>query len=70
MCPRGEVGASLIYVALELGVEGPIVFICVIALLLNLCSTAFFIETTKILLANTYGDIINEVDNDLEFVTP
>jgi len=69
MCSRGEVGAGLIYVSIELGVSGPIVFICVFALILNLCTTAIFIELVKILLSNTYGDIVNEADNDLEFLT-
>ncbi|CAK0789667.1 unnamed protein product [Prorocentrum cordatum] len=50
MCPRGEVGASVIVISLELGVEGPAVIISVCALVINLVLSGGFIGSVKLLL--------------------
>merc|ERR1711988_1085743 len=47
MCPRGEVGASIIVIALELGVEGPAVIISMCALGVNLVMSGLFIAMCK-----------------------
>jgi Kef-type K+ transport system membrane component KefB len=50
MCPRGEVGASIIVISLELGVEGPAVVISMCALVINLVLSGGFIGSVKLLL--------------------
>jgi Kef-type K+ transport system membrane component KefB len=50
MCPRGEVGASIIVISLELGVKGPAVIISMCALVINLVLSGGFIGSVKFLL--------------------
>jgi Kef-type K+ transport system membrane component KefB len=50
MCPRGEVGASIIVISLELGVSGPAVIISMCALVINLVLSGGFIGAVKLLL--------------------
>jgi len=50
MCPRGEVGASIIVISLELGVSGPAVIISMLCLVINLVFSGAFIGMVKILL--------------------
>merc|ERR1719258_91015 len=50
MCPRGEVGASIIVISLELGVKGPSVIISMCALGGNLIMSGVFIAAVKQLL--------------------
>jgi hypothetical protein len=50
MCPRGEVGASIIVISLELGVSGPAVIISMLALVFNLVFSGAFIGMVKFLL--------------------
>lgn len=50
MCPRGEVGASIIVIALELGVKGPAVIISMVALAINLVMSGGFIAAVKMLI--------------------
>merc|ERR1719188_1186459 len=49
-CPRGEVGASIIVISLELGVEGPAVIISMCALVINLVLSGGFIGAVKLLI--------------------
>eukprot|EP00756_Hemistasia_phaeocysticola_P015533 Hpha_TRINITY_DN15416_c1_g4::TRINITY_DN15416_c1_g4_i1::g.176953::m.176953 len=53
MCPRGEVGAGVIVVALGLGIRGDSVTIAVMCLALNLVLSGFFIMAVKRLLKKT-----------------
>jgi len=55
MCPRGEVGASIIVISLELGVEGPAIIVAMFALVINLVSSGVFIGLVKVLLRGTEG---------------
>merc|ERR1712157_469229 len=50
MCPRGEVGASIIVISLELGVSGPSIIISMCALVINLVMSGGFIGCVKCLL--------------------
>jgi len=50
MCPRGEVGASIIVISLELGVQGPTVVISMCALVINLVMSGGFIGMVKCLI--------------------
>lgn len=50
MCPRGEVGASIIVISLELGVKGPAIIIAMCALAINLIMSGGFIAAVKYLL--------------------
>jgi len=50
MCPRGEVGASIIVISLELGVTGPAVTVAMLALVINLVMSGGFIGSVKLLL--------------------
>jgi hypothetical protein len=50
MCPRGEVGASIIVISLELGVSGPAVIISMCCLAGNLIMSGGFIAVVKMLL--------------------
>jgi len=47
MCPRGEVGAGVIVVALQLGIKGDAITIAVMCLALNLILSGFFIMIVK-----------------------
>jgi hypothetical protein len=51
MCPRGEVGASIIVISLELGVSGPAVTIAMLSLVINLVLSGGFVGSVKMLLA-------------------
>jgi Kef-type K+ transport system membrane component KefB len=53
MCPRGEVGASIIVISLELGVQGPAITISMCALVINLVFSGGFIGLVKLLLAGS-----------------
>jgi Kef-type K+ transport system membrane component KefB len=53
MCPRGEVGASIIVISLELGVSGPAIIISMCALVINLVMSAGFIGAVKFLLKDS-----------------
>lgn len=50
MCPRGEVGASIIVISLDLGVSGPSIIIAVVALGVNLVMSGGFIALVKFLI--------------------
>merc|ERR1712032_317732 len=50
MCPRGEVGAGIIVISLELGISGPAVTIAMLALAVNLMLSGGFIALVKWLL--------------------
>jgi Kef-type K+ transport system membrane component KefB len=50
MCPRGEVGASIIVISLELGVRGASVLVAMGALAVNLVLSGVFITAVKLLL--------------------
>jgi Kef-type K+ transport system membrane component KefB len=52
MCPRGEVGASIIVISIEIGVKGPAITISMFALVLNLVLSGGFIGLVKILLSD------------------
>jgi len=47
MCPRGEVGAGVILISLDLGIKGDAIGIAVICLALNMILTGGFIVTVK-----------------------
>mmetsp|Transcript_90456 Transcript_90456/g.193977 ORF Transcript_90456/g.193977 Transcript_90456/m.193977 type:complete len:590 (-) Transcript_90456:230-1999(-) len=61
MCPRGEVGASIIVIALELGVRGPAVLVAMGALTLNLVLSGGFITAVKFLLRKPVQNASDEV---------
>jgi len=50
MCPRGEVGASIIVLSLQLGIRGPAVLVAMGALAVNLVFSGGFIAAVKFLL--------------------
>merc|ERR1719464_289622 len=50
MCPRGEVGASIIVISIDLGVKGPAVVVAMGALAVNLVLSGGFIAAVKFLL--------------------
>jgi hypothetical protein len=50
MCPRGEVGASIIVISLELGITGPAIIVAMCALGINLVMSGGFIACVKFLL--------------------
>jgi hypothetical protein len=50
MCPRGEVGASIIVISLELGASGPAIIISMSALVINLVMSGGFIAMVKMIL--------------------
>merc|ERR1712113_674850 len=56
MCPRGEVGASIIVISLELGVSGPAIIISMCALVINLVMSGGFIGSVKCLLRSEEKD--------------
>eukprot|EP00929_Paragymnodinium_shiwhaense_P019033 TRINITY_DN1309_c0_g3_i1.p1 TRINITY_DN1309_c0_g3~~TRINITY_DN1309_c0_g3_i1.p1 ORF type:complete len:512 (-),score=72.44 TRINITY_DN1309_c0_g3_i1:185-1720(-) len=60
MCPRGEVGASIIVISLELGVSGPAVTISMLALVINLVLSGGFIGSVKLLLRDRSASLANE----------
>merc|ERR1719160_1791600 len=47
MCPRGEVGAGVILISLDLGIKGEAIGIAVVCLALNMILTGGFIVTVK-----------------------
>eukprot|EP00746_Dinoflagellata_sp_MGD_P149911 gnl/MRDRNA2_/MRDRNA2_81890_c0_seq2.p1 gnl/MRDRNA2_/MRDRNA2_81890_c0~~gnl/MRDRNA2_/MRDRNA2_81890_c0_seq2.p1 ORF type:complete len:495 (+),score=78.02 gnl/MRDRNA2_/MRDRNA2_81890_c0_seq2:154-1485(+) len=47
MCPRGEVGAGVILISLDLGIKGEAIGIAVVCLALNMIMTGGFIVTVK-----------------------
>jgi Kef-type K+ transport system membrane component KefB len=47
MCPRGEVGAGVILISLDLGIKGEAIGIAVVCLALNMVLTGGFIITVK-----------------------
>lgn len=53
MCPRGEVGASIIVLSLQLGIRGPILLIAMGSLSVNLIFSGAFIAAVKLLLRNS-----------------
>merc|ERR1719160_800649 len=59
MCPRGEVGASIIVISLELGVKGPAIIIAMCALGGNLIMSGAFINMVKFLLRNEANGVQN-----------
>jgi len=50
MCPRGEVGASVVVIALHGGMSGPIVIVAIVCLAVNLLMCGVFVSFTKRLL--------------------
>lgn len=66
MCPRGEVGASIIVISLELGVEGPTIIVSLCALALNLICTGMFIAFVKFLLRDADGAPVRPAPSSLE----
>jgi hypothetical protein len=50
MCPRGEVGAGIIVISLDLGISGPAVTIAMLSLAVNLTLSGGFIGIVKLLL--------------------
>merc|ERR1711870_192122 len=64
MCPRGEVGASIIVISIDLGVKGPAVLVAMGALAVNLVLSGGFIAAVKFLLrlsAKSSNDKVTEV---------
>merc|ERR1719191_1892625 len=47
MCPRGEVGAGVILISLDLGIKGEAVGVAIVCLALNMVMTGGFILTVK-----------------------
>jgi Kef-type K+ transport system membrane component KefB len=47
MCPRGEVGAGVILISLDLGIKGEAVGVAIVCLALNMIMTGGFILTVK-----------------------
>jgi Kef-type K+ transport system membrane component KefB len=56
MCPRGEVGASIIVISLELGITGPGVLVAMGSLAVNLVLSGAFIASVKYLLRGTHKE--------------
>jgi hypothetical protein len=50
MCPRGEVGAGIIVISLDLGISGPAVTIAMLCLAVNLTLSGGFVGVVKLLL--------------------
>lgn len=50
MCPRGEVGASVVVLALNAGLAGPVVIVAIVCLAVNLLMCGVFVSATKQLL--------------------
>jgi len=69
MCPRGEVGASIIVISLELKIGGPALIISMIALALNLVMSGGFVASVKCLLRDSSpvlnGSAITPCDSDV-----
>jgi hypothetical protein len=61
MCPRGEVGASIIVISLDLGVTGPAIIIAIVALAANLVMTGGFIAAVKTLLKDAPPYTLDEL---------
>jgi Kef-type K+ transport system membrane component KefB len=47
MCPRGEVGAGIIVIAIEAGIKGPAIELAVVCLVINLVLSGAFVSWTK-----------------------
>merc|ERR1719261_322752 len=47
MCPRGEVGAGIILISLDLGIKGEAVGVAIVSLALNMVMTGGFIVLVK-----------------------
>merc|ERR1740138_259898 len=60
MCPRGEVGASIIVISLELGVSGPAIIVAMCALAGNLVMSGGFIALVKLLLRDSDPAVTEE----------
>eukprot|EP00746_Dinoflagellata_sp_MGD_P136631 gnl/MRDRNA2_/MRDRNA2_70529_c0_seq1.p1 gnl/MRDRNA2_/MRDRNA2_70529_c0~~gnl/MRDRNA2_/MRDRNA2_70529_c0_seq1.p1 ORF type:complete len:722 (+),score=92.67 gnl/MRDRNA2_/MRDRNA2_70529_c0_seq1:162-2168(+) len=52
MCPRGEVGAGVILISLDLGIKGEAVGVAIVCLALNMVMTGGFILTVKRLVSD------------------
>lgn len=64
MCPRGEVGASIIVISLELGISGPAIIISMCALVINLVMSGAFIGSVKVLLNEFDTNNDGVIDHD------
>merc|ERR1719160_1903319 len=60
MCPRGEVGAGVILISLDLGIRGEAIGIAVVCLALNMILTGGFIVTVK-RLVSACGDETQQI---------
>merc|ERR1719327_1477179 len=47
MCPRGEVGAGIIVIAIEAGIKGPAIELAVVCLVINLVLSGAFVTWTR-----------------------
>ena len=56
MCPRGEVGAGVILISLDLGIKGEAVGVAIVCLALNMVMTGGFILTVKRLICEMVPD--------------
>jgi Kef-type K+ transport system membrane component KefB len=64
MCPRGEVGASIIVISLDLGISGPAIPISMCALVINLTMSGAFIGAAKFLLRGMDLDHDGVIDEE------
>lgn len=64
MCPRGEVGASIIVISLDLGISGPSIIISMCALVINLVMSGGFIGAVKVLLRGADVNSDNHIDKE------
>ena len=55
MCPRGEVGAGVIFITLSFNIQGPAITVAVICLALNLIASTSIIQAVKKLSTETPG---------------
>merc|ERR1719387_2217122 len=47
MCPRGEVGAGIIVISIEAGIQGPAIELAVVCLVINLVLSGAFVTWTR-----------------------
>jgi Kef-type K+ transport system membrane component KefB len=66
MCPRGEVGAGVILISLDLGIKGDAIGIAVVCLALNMIMTGGFIVTVKQLVTGC----VTETEQQLSVLVP
>jgi len=66
MCPRGEVGASIVVISLDLGVSGPAIIISMCALVINLVMSGGFIALVKLLIRRTAEQSLSKVSPELD----